>query len=93
MVYTSACTLFGRHVGFSVILEEARVLMRGSNVRDVSHTLFPGLPLSSAGDRSVNNLSICLESTKFAKLESLTVTLETAHNLELKTSEQNESEL
>ena len=56
-------------------------------INDYGQTNFPGLPLSGAGDRFVNSLSICLESTKLAKLQTVTVTLDMAHDLEHKTRE------
>lgn len=62
-------------------------------INDYGQTNFPDLPLSGAGDRFVNSLSICLESTKLAKLQTLTVTLDMARDLEHKTREQSESGL
>ena len=62
-------------------------------INDYGHALFPDLLLPSAGDRFVNHLSFCLESNKLAKLDSLSVTLEKAHDVEVKTREQNESGL
>ena len=62
-------------------------------INDYGQTNFLDLPLTGAGDRFVNSLSICLESTKLAKLQTLTVTLDMACDLEHKTREQSESGL
>ena len=60
---------------------------------DYGLTNFLDLPLSGARDRFVNSLFICIESTKLAKLQTLTVTLDMARDLEHKTREQSESGL
>lgn len=57
-------------------------------INDYGLTNFLDLPLSGARDRFVNSLSICIESTKLAKLQTLTVTLDMARDLEHKTREQ-----
>ena len=62
-------------------------------INDYGHKNFPDQPPFGAGDGFVNSLSICLESTKVAKLQTLTFTLDVARDLEHKTREQRESGL
>jgi len=62
-------------------------------INDYAHITFPKLPLPEAGERFQNNVPVCLDRDKFAKLESLSVTLEMASALEEKTREQNENDL
>jgi len=88
----SVQTKFGAAPKGSVLSYQQR-LTEKYVINDYAHTSFPKLPLPGAGERFENNVSICLDNNKSAKLESLSVTLEMAHNLEEKTREQNESDL
>ena len=88
----SVQTKFGMAPKGSVISYQQR-LTEKYVINDYAHITFPKLPLPDAGDRFQNNVSVCLDRDKFAKLESLSVTLEMASALEEKTREQNESDL
>ena len=88
----SVQTKFGMVPKGSVISYQQR-LTEKYVINNYAQTTFPKLPLPDAGERFKNNVSICLDSNKLAKLESLSVTLEMAHALEEKTREQDESDL
>jgi len=88
----SVQTKFGAAPKGSVLSYQQR-LTEKYVINDYAHTSFPKLALPGAGERFENDVSICLDNNKSAKLESLSVTLEMAHNLEEKTREQNESDL
>ena len=82
----SVQTKFGMVPKGSVISYQQR-LTKKYVINNYAQTTFPKLPLPDAGERFKNNVSICLNSNKLAKLESLSVTLEMAHALEKKKPE------
>ena len=79
----SVQTRFGMVLKGSVISYQQR-LTEKYVLNNYAQTTFPKLPLPDAGERFKNNVSICLDSNKLAKLESLSATLEMAHALEEK---------
>lgn len=88
----SVQTKFGMVPKGSVISYQQR-LTEKYVINNYAQTTFPKLPLPDAGERFKNNVSICLDSNKLAKLESLSVTLKMVHALAEKTREQDESDL
>ena len=90
---TAFCTNQIRNGDKGSVISYQQRLTEKYVINNYAQTPFPKLPLPDAGERFKNNVSICLNSNKLAKLESLSVTLEMVHALEEKTREQDESDL